>query len=172
MLEGWEHWLPEARALREMFSARAYLVAYPLLAVGIGLLYALLLPGFLLGTLAPWVLQFLRPSQLAFALAMGLLLPLVALLNIFLWRHPSCVVPNKARGNGALASVLLGIVPNTLCCTPIIPTIFALFISGATLVSISAPVQYVLNVYGAVLYAVATVGVWISLRMAASRFQK
>ncbi len=105
MLEGWEHWLPEARALREMFSARAYLVAYPLLAVGIGLLYALVLPGFLLGTLAPWVLQFLRPSQLAFALAMGLLLPLVALLNIFLWRHPSCVVPNKARGNGALASV-------------------------------------------------------------------
>ncbi len=38
-------WLPELRAVQEMFRFHAYLSAYPFLALGIGLLYALLLPG-------------------------------------------------------------------------------------------------------------------------------
>ncbi len=163
--------LPEARAVREMFRVRAYLWTYPFLALGIGLLYALLLPGLTIGSLAPWVLQFLRPNELAFSVAIGLLLPLVALLNVFLWRHPSCVVPARRASNSGLAPILLSIVPNALCCTPIIPTIFALFATGATLISISTPVQYFLNVYASLLYALATLGVWVSLRSAARRFQ-
>lgn len=96
-------WLPEARAAREMFGVRVYLWSYPFLALGIGLLYAFLLPGLTLGSFAPWVLSFLRPNELAFSIAIGLLLPLVALLNVFLWRHPSCVIPTKAASNGSLA---------------------------------------------------------------------
>ena len=98
-------WLPEARALNQVFSAGPYLALYPFMAVGVGLLYALLLPGLPLGTFAPWDLQFLKPSELAFAIAMGLLLPLVALLNIFLWRHPSCALPARAGSKSALPSV-------------------------------------------------------------------
>ncbi len=168
---GERSWLPEARAVQEMFRVHEYLWAYPLLAVGIGMLYALLLPGLTLGSLSPWVLQFLRPNELAFSIAIGLLLPLVVLLNVFLWRHPSCIVPARGKSNSGLASIILGIIPNALCCTPIIPTIFALFVTGATLISISAPVQYFLNVYASLLYALAVLGVWVSLRLAARRFQ-
>ncbi len=165
------NWLPEARALHEMFSYRAYLVAYPFLAVGVGFLYVLMLPGLPLGTLAPWVLQFLRPSQLSFSITMGLLLPLVALLNIFLWRHPSCcALPARAVSKGSLTSVLLGIVPNALCCSPIVPAFVAVFASGATLIAISGPIQYFFNTYAGLLYALATLGVWFSLRVASLRF--
>ncbi len=169
---GWgRRWLPEARAVREMFGDRVYLWSYPFLALGVGLLYAFLLPGLTLGSFAPWVLSFLRPNELAFSIGIGLLLPLVALLNVFLWRHPSCVVPARGASNGSLASIILGIIPNALCCTPIIPSIIAVFATGATLISISAPVQYFLNVYASLLYALATLGVWVSLRLAARRFQ-
>jgi len=163
-------WLPEARAISETFSAQPYLLSYPFLALGVGTLYALLLPGLPLGTLAPWVLQFLKPSELAFATVMGLLLPLVALLNVFLWRNPHCSVPAKRGAGGGLISVLLGIVPNALCCTPLVPAIVAVFASGATLIAISAPVQYFFNTYAWVLYTLATLGVWLSLRIAALRF--
>jgi hypothetical protein len=163
-------WLPEARAFRRVFSVRSYLLSYPFLALGVGVSYALLLPGLPLGTLAPWVLQFLKPSELAFAITMGILLPPVALLNVFLWRNPHCSVSTKRRSNGGLLSVLLGVVPNALCCTPIVPAIVALFASGATLIAISAPVQYFFNTYAWVLYSLATIGVWLSLRIAALRF--
>ncbi len=165
------NWLPEAWAIREMFLARRYLAAYPFLASGIGLLYSLLLPGLPVGTLEPWVLQFLKPSELAFAIVMGLLLPLVALLNVFLWRHPSCVLPSSSGSGRGLASALFSIIPNALCCTPFVPTVVALFASGSTLIAISAPVQYFFNAYAWVIYALAALGVWASLRMAAHRFQ-
>lgn len=165
------NWLPEARAIREMFLSRSYLGAYPFLALGVGLLYSLLLPGLPLGTLAPWVLQFLKPSELAFAVVMGFLLPLVALLNVFLWRHPSCVLPSHAGSSGGLASALLSIIPNAFCCTPFVPTIVAFFASGSTLIAVSAPVQYFFNAYAWVIYGLAALGVWASLRLAARRFQ-
>lgn len=163
-------WFPEARALRRIFGRRPYLASYPFMALGVGSLYTLLLPGLPLGTFAPWVLQFLKPSELAFAIAMGLLLPLAALLNVFLWRNPSCSVSTKHRPNGSLMSVLLGVVPNALCCTPIVPAAVALFASGATLIAISAPVQYFFNTDAWALYLLATLGVWLSLRTAATRF--
>ena len=164
-------WFPESRALRRIFGRRSYLASYPFMVLGVGSLYALLLPGLPLGTLAPWVLQFLKPSELAFAITMGLLLPLVALLNVFLWRNPSCSVSTKHRSNGSLMSVLLGVVPNALCCTPIVPAAVALFASGATLIAISAPVQYFFNTYAWVLYLLATVGVWFSLRIASLKYR-
>jgi len=164
-------WLPEARAIREMFLSRSYLAVYPFLALAVGLFYSLLLPGLPLGTLAPWVLQFLKPSELVFAVIMGLTLPMVALLNVFLWRHPSCLVPSHSESSGGIASVILSMVPNAFCCTPFVPTIVALFASGSTLVAISAPVQYFFNAYAWIIYALAALGVWASLRMAARRFQ-
>ncbi len=165
------HWLPEALALREMFLTKTYLVGYPFLALGVGFLYALLLPGLPLGTLAPWVLPFLKPSELVFAILMGLLLPLVALLNVFLWRHPSCVLPSPSGSGRGLASALFSIIPNAFCCTPFVPTVVALFASGSTLIAITAPVQYFFNVYAWVVYALAALGVWASLRIAAHRFR-
>lgn len=163
--------LPELPALRQMFSSRGYLLAYVPLGIGIAFLYTFLLPGLQLQSLAPWVLRFLTPAELLFALTMGILLPLVILLNVYLWRHPTCCPEpwNDRRDSTTVLAALVGLIPNLLCCTPIVPVLLAVFLSGAALLSISAPIQHALNVYAWALYAIAALGIWGSLRMAARR---
>ena len=163
---------PEVAAIRVSLGSRAYLAAYGLLVPAVGLAYALLLPGLLFGSYGLWVLRFLTPAEAAFAGAMAFLLPLVLLLHLYLWRHPECRSSTEGRGAGmSLGAVLISVVPNALCCTPIVPALIAIFVSGATLVSISAPVQYYLGTYAPVLYAASAVAVWGSIRIASRRFE-
>jgi hypothetical protein len=61
------------------------------------------------------------------------------------------------------------VIPNALCCTPIVPILLAVFVSGAALVSISAPVQYFLGTYAALLYAASAFALWGSIRVASRR---
>lgn len=161
---------PERDALRAMFHLRAYRAAYLLLGPSVALLYALLLPGLLFGTLQPWVLRFLTPVQAAFALGAGALLPLVLLLNAFLWRRSACT-PRDGSGS-ALASLVVGVVPNALCCTPLIPTALSVFLAGASLMSVSGPVQRALNEGAWVLYAASLLAMWGALRLAARRWAR
>lgn len=161
---------PEISALREIFASTWNLLAYVAMAPLIGFAYALLLPGLIFGSYELWVLRFLTPTEGAFALTMAFLLPLVVLLNVHLWRHPECR-PAKSSGAGApLGALLVSAIPNALCCTPIIPVVLAVFVSGATLVSISAPVQYFLGTYSALLYTVSALALWGSIRVASRRF--
>ncbi len=164
---------PEGPALRTLFAERLYLAAYfPLVAL-VGFAYAILLAGLELGGFGLWVLNFLTPPQAFFALAAGVVLPLVFLLNLFVWRHPTCLPPGRPGSGGlALPSVLLGILPNALCCTPIIPTILALFLSGSTLFAVSPPIQHFLAVDAPVLYALSALAMWASLRVIARRMAK
>ncbi len=160
---------PEAAALRRIFSHWPYLAAYPTAAVGVGLLYALLLPGLLLGGLQWSYLRFLTPAQLILAAGMGILLPLVFLLEVFLWRYPVCVFPRRAGKAGPLASILMSVVPGLLCCTAFIPAVLALFVSGTALLTLSPAIQYYLGTYAPILYSGSLLLVWASLRMAARR---
>jgi hypothetical protein len=160
---------PEVPALREVFSSSWYLVAYVAIAPMIGVAYALLLPGLILGSYQLWVLRFLSPTEATFAVAMGILLPLVLLLNVYLWRHPECRPAKGSAAGGPLGALLVSVIPNALCCTPVIPLVLAVFVSGATLVSISAPVQYFLGTYAAVLYAVSALALWGSMRVTSRR---
>ncbi len=162
---------PEATALRQLSAHPAYLAPYPALAFGIGILYALLLPGLLLGGLRWEYLRFLTPSQIAFAVGIGLLLPLVILADVFLWRHPRCAVPGGRPRAAVASSLLVSIVPNALCCTPIIPSLLALFVSGSTLVTISVPVQHALAVYEPELFIVSLLLLWLAIRLAARRLE-
>lgn len=166
---GVRRFFPEAAALRRMFSHRPYLVAYPPAAAGVGLLYALLLPGLLLGDLRWSYLGFLTPAQLVLAAGMGILLPIVFLLEVFLWRHPVCVLRPRGGKAGPLASILMSVVPGLLCCTAFIPAVLALFVSGTALLALSPTVQYYLGTYAPVLYAGSLLLVWASLRMTARR---
>ncbi len=161
---------PEAAALREVLSHRPYLLTYVALAPPVGLAYAFLLQATLLRTLQPWVLRYLTWPEALFAAGMGLLLPGAVLLNIYLRQHPRCDCrPGSRAGRGLLSSLLIGLVPNALCCTPLIPALLAVFLSGAALVSVSVPVQYALGVYAPVLYAVAAGSVWGSLHVVSRR---
>ncbi len=164
---------PEGPALREIFAHPAYRWAYPLLGAGIALGYAWLLPGLELWSLGVWVIQFVTPVQLAFALAMGALLPLVILLNVYYWRHPSCCRRTSSTERAPIFSAILGgVIPNLLCCTPFIPVLLAVFLSGAALLAVSPPIQYVLNAYAWTFYAVAVLSTWWSIRMTARRYSK
>jgi len=160
---------PEVPALRQLFSSPTYVIAYAAAVPLVGLAYAFLLQGLLLGSYQPWVLRFLTPTELIFAGAMGTLLPLVLLLNLYVRSHPSCRPTGSSSRDASLAALLVGVIPNALCCTPVIPLVLAVFVSGATLVSLSAPVQYFLGTYAVVLYAVSALALWGSLRVASRR---
>ncbi len=160
---------PEGPAIREVFSSPKYIAAYAVSAPLVGVAYAILLPGLTLSSYQLWVLRFLTPTEAVFAGAMAVLLPLVLLLNLYLWRHPECRRAGRSTAGVPLGALLVSVVPNALCCTPVIPLVLAVFASGASLVSISAPVQYFLGTYAAALYAVSAVALWGSIRVASRR---
>lgn len=159
---------PEAQALRIILSDRRYLAAYMIGAPLLGLLYALFIEGLLLGTFALWVLRYLDPAGLFVSIGMGMLVPLILLINVYVWRNPSCcAVGAGGRGEGsAVGSLLLALIPNALCCTPIIPAVLALFLAGAPLLSVSVPIQYYLNAYRPLFYGLALLAMWWGLRVA------
>ncbi|MEM3671347.1 MAG: hypothetical protein QW767_06355 [Thermoprotei archaeon] len=87
-----------------------------------------LLPSLPLGALVPYAVRFITPVQVAFALIFGVLISLVATLNVYAFRmHASSV---KAITLGSILSLV-----NGLCCTPLIPSVIAM--AGA-----STPVLY------------------------------
>ncbi len=163
---------PEATVLRTVFSSPAYLLAYLLSAPLVAGAYLILLPGLILGSYQLWVLRFVTVPEAAFAVAMGVLFPAVVLVNLHLWRHPGCAPTNRHARTGTLGALVMSVIPNALCCTPIIPVVLAAFVSGAALVSISAPVQYFLGTYAPVLYLVSALALWASLRVAARTTQR
>lgn len=160
---------PEAHAIREVLSHRPYLAVYLVSAPLVTFAYMLLLPGLLFETLALWVLRYLTPTETLFALAMGVLLPLAVVMSAYLFRHPRCESEGQPTNGGPFLSLLLSIVPNALCCTPIIPLVLALFVSGSTLISISAPVQYYLGTYAVALYVLSALALWWSIRNVSRR---
>ena len=161
---------PEVKALRTVFVERSYLLALAGLAPAIGLLYAWLLQAALLGTVQLWVLRYVTLPEVLFSLAMAFLVPAAVLVNLYLRQHPSCdCAPGGHAGSGLLPSLVVGLVPNLLCCTPFVPAVLAIFLSGATLLSVSGPVQYFLGAYAPLLYTLVALSVWGSLRIASRR---
>ncbi|MDG6913501.1 MAG: hypothetical protein JRN35_10545 [Nitrososphaerota archaeon] len=161
---------PEARALRTVFAERAYLLALVALSPMVGLFYAWLLQATLLGTVQLWVLRYVTLPELLFSLAMAFLVPAVFLTNVYILRHPDCdCAPRGHAGEGLLPVLVVGLMPNLLCCTPFVPAVLAIFLSGVTLISVSGPFQYFLGVYAPLLYTLTALSVWGSLRIASRR---
>lgn len=163
--------LPEPGAFRVLFSHRAYLVAYPPSVVLVAVGYLLLLAWVATGVFGFWGVPFLPPASVGLAIGFGILFPLLLLLDVYLWKHPHCVISDRGRHTEGttIGAVVLGILPNLLCCTPIVPTLLAVFVSGTTLISISAPVQHAMSVYETLFYAVSLVLLGIAIHLAARR---
>ena len=107
-------------------------------------------------------------------IVVGPILLLALLLSVYLWRHPSCCVSSAGskRSRIPVAAALGGIVPNLLCCTPFIPSLMAVFLSGTALLAVSPPIQHVLNVYAWAFCATAAASAWLSLRLTAKRYSR
>jgi len=161
---------PEAVALEAVFAERAYLAAYPALVVGVGLGYAILLQTLLLGGFDWAYLRYLSlPTGLLVA-GMAVLLPMIILLNFYLWRHPQCARA-PSTGGGAVLSPALATLPSMICCGPLLPSLLAVFVSGTTLSTSVPQLQYWIGALEPYLYAGALLLLWGSLRMAARRYR-
>ncbi len=160
---------PEVEALRRLLREPAYRGGYLGLALVVAMAYAFLLPGLLLGTLSLGVLRFLTPLETTVAVGFGLLLPLVLLLNLYLWKHLSCVVAPGRPFRGPVTALVLSLVPNALCCTPLVPFVLALVLSGASLALVSPALQAFFGAYAPLFYALSLLALWLSLRLASRR---
>ena len=161
-------WWPEVVGLGRVLRSPYYAVAYPIAAISVGILYALLLPGLVLGGIRWEYLRFLTTAQWVLVIGMALLLPAVLLMDVFLWRNPSCDIRPVGKGRG-LFGVLFALLPNALCCGPVVPALLALIASGTALSTLSPAIQYWIGEYEAIFYALALLLVWASLRMASKR---
>lgn len=164
---------PEFRAGRKLLVHPRYVLAYIVSVPLVALTYALLLEWISLGVVGMSMLRFLTLSQVVLVIGFAVLFPWVILLDIYLWKHPVCAIDGKElrTGDTTLAGALLGFLPNALCCTPIIPSLLALFISGGTLVEASAPIQHAINVYEPVLFGISLITLWFSIRLASRRLE-
>jgi hypothetical protein len=145
-------------------------MAFAGLSPATGLLYVWLLQAALLGTAQLWILRYVTLPELLFSIAMAFLLPIAVLVNLYIRRHPNCgCLPGRTAEEGLLPALVVGLIPNLLCCTPFIPAVLAIFLSGAALLSVSGPVQHFLGVYAPLLYLLSALSVWGAIRIACRR---
>jgi len=111
----------ERNTLGIVLNEKWYRVAFLLLSAVVSVFYLFLLPSLPFGTLTPSAISFIKPLQVAFAFVFGILLALVIVLNAYSFKI-------RAAGTKGLTlgSILASLV-NGLCCTPLIPTLLALF---------------------------------------------
>lgn len=167
-LRGSSGWWPEVAALRRVLGRPVYALSFPVLGLAVGVLYALLLPALVIGSLRWEWLRFVTPAQWVLVAGMSVLLPATVLVNVFLWRNPSCARPVKGAHKG-LAGVVIALLPNALCCGPAVPLLLSVFVTGTTLSTLSPTLQYYVGTYEPVLYAAALLVLWVSLRVASRR---
>ncbi len=161
---------PEAVALEAIFSERGYLAAYPFLLVGVGLGYAMLLQTVLLGGFDWAYLRHLSLPTGLLVVGRAVLLPMIILLNVYLWLHPQCARA-PGTGTGAALSPALATLPSMICCGPLLPSLLAVLVSGTTLSTSIPLLQYWIGALEPYLYAGALLLLWGSLRMAARRYR-
>lgn len=104
----------------------------------VALIYSILLPANYTQQISWMNWQFLTTQDLAFALVLGLLIAAQVNLQLrAMHRH----MPRGGRRLTAMAS-LLALVPNLLCCTPVVPTLVGLLgLSSVGALPISGPIQ-------------------------------
>lgn len=142
--------------------------SYQALAVGLGggftFMYMILLPSLLLGKITLQSLGYLTSLDFAFSVLMGPTLSLVVVMNLYALRRA------KACSRKAVAlSIVTGILPNSLCCTTIIPTLIGLLaVSTSVLFTVSPAIQAFIARYATAFYIVSLLSLLYSLQLIAS----
>lgn len=97
-------------------------VLFGVVAVGVAFLYSLMLPAAhtLRLSFANW--RYLDIQGVAFSAAFGLLAGWVVAVQVYAARR---LASRRGQTTGGVA-LLLSLLPNMLCCTPVVPTLLAL----------------------------------------------
>ncbi len=122
----------------EVVGAPRYRVLFLVIAALVAFLYSILLPFPFTQrlSLANW--HYLNPELTGFSLAFGLLIGWIVTLQVY-------AVSRLAQEHGqtlTLGAVLGSLLPSMLCCTPVVPTVLALFgLSTVSIYGLSGRIQ-------------------------------
>lgn len=142
--------------------------SYKALAVGLGggftFMYMILLPSLLLGKITLKALAYITPVEFVFSVLMGSALSLVLVMNVYALRTTRSTCSRKA----VALSIIAGIVPNSLCCTTLIPTVIGLLaVSTSVLFTVSPAIQSFLGRYATAFYSLSLFSLLYSLQLIA-----
>ncbi len=152
-----------AFAFTTVFNEGPYFLQAEVLGIALIFAYMILLPSLVIGRVTFQALEFLTPVEFVFAILMGSLLSLVIVMNVFALRK----IRTCRRRTGAI-SLLASILPNSLCCTTIIPSVIGLLApSTAVLFTLSPAIQAFLVRYAVSFYAASAVLLIYSLQLIA-----
>lgn len=153
-----------SRATGLVFSKRWYQVLGLGLGVPLTFIYLILLPSLPLGRVTLEALSYITPIEFVFSVLMGSTLSLVVVMNVYALR-----TSRKACSRKAVAlSIFAGIVPNSLCCTTVVPTLIGfLALSTNVLFTVSPAIQSFLVRYAILFYATSFLSLLYSLQMIA-----
>lgn len=130
----------ESNVIRIILKDKRYVLLFISLSIIITAIYLVLLPSLPNGTINPEFIRFITPLQIVFSIIFGILLSLTIVLNLYNIRATRSSKSNNlvAGEAGAVASTFV----NLLCCTPILPSIIALFGASTPLVfNLSVPLE-------------------------------
>lgn len=107
--------------MAEVLRSRGYFLQFVVVSALITLLYLILLPSLPLGSVRLNALSFATPVQIVFSVLFGVLLSAVVTLDIYSIR--SNLAGERALTIGSVLATLV----NGLCCTPVVPSVLAIF---------------------------------------------
>lgn len=131
----------ESNAIRMILKNSRYVLLLVSLSIVFTALYLVLLPSLPNGTVSLTFVRFITPIQIVFSIIFGVLLGLTITLNLSI-RGIRNSSKSKNAATEASAGAVLSTFVNLLCCTPIVPSIIALFgASTPFLFAYSVPVD-------------------------------
>jgi hypothetical protein len=157
-----EHFLSTLSAATAIVLARRSRRALTAgLAGGLTLMYMVILPSLILGKITLQALRYITPVEFVFSVLMGSALSLILVMNLYGLRR------TKACSRRAVAlSIVAGVVPNSLCCTTVIPAVIGFFtISTSVLFTVSPAIQAFLARYAVAFYFVSFLSLLYSLQL-------
>lgn len=154
-----------ASALGVVFRAAAYRYLGAGLFLLASVLYAFTLPAIYTGGAIGWIsLRYLNGELLLFSLVLALLLSLVLTLNVYSFRTAL-----RRHGTGlSLGAVLASLVPSSVCCTPLVPSMLAAVgASTPQIFGLTGRIQGTVARYDVLFLVLSSLLLLVALRVAA-----
>ena len=108
-----------------------------------------------------------------YILASSFTLSILAALSITIGLYSQKTVRNNAKSNRTgISAFIVGLVPSTMCCTPIIPSILVAVFGSGGIALASGTIQGVLSNFSPVFIVMAALLLYYSIRVSLKRIKK